>query len=66
MYNQIHQQSIGAEETTQNIVEITIVLVIVLEIPEVHIVERIQEQIVVIIKVGSQERVQQRTIGQIG
>ena len=34
---------------------------IVLEIPEVQIVEKIQEQIVVIIKVGPQERVQ-RTV----
>ena len=39
---------------------------IVLETPEVQIVERIQELIVVINKVGPQERVQQRTVEQIG
>ena len=37
VYNQVHQQQIGAEETTQTIVEISIVQVIVLEIPEVQI-----------------------------
>ena len=66
VHNQVHQQKIGAKETTQNIVEIPTVQVNALEIPEVQIVERIQEQIVVIIKVGPQERVQQRTVGQIG
>ena len=57
MNNQVHPQQIGAEETTQNIVEIPTVDVIVLEIPEVQIVERIQEHFVEIIKVGLQERV---------
>ena len=46
--------------------EISIVQVIVSETPKVQIVERIQEQIVVIIEVGPQERVQQRTVEQIG
>ena len=45
--------------------EIPTVQLIVLELPEVQIVERIQEQTVVIIKVGPQERVQQRTVEQI-
>ena len=54
------------KETTQNILEIPTVQVIALGIPHVWIVERIQEQIVVIIKVGPQERVQQRTVEQIG
>ena len=52
-YNQVHHQQIGAKETTQNIVEIHIVQVIALEIPEFQIVERIQQQIVVIIKVST-------------
>ena len=43
MYNQVPQQQIGAEETTPNIVEIPIVQVIVFEIREVQVVERIQE-----------------------
>ena len=47
VYNQVHQQQIGAKETTQNMVEIPTVQVIALEIPGVQIVERIQEQIVV-------------------
>ena len=66
MYNQVHQQQIGAKETTKNTVEIPTVHVSALEIPEVQIVERIQEQIVVIIEVGPQEPVQQRTVEQIG
>ena len=45
--------------------EIPTVQVVVLELPEVQIVERIQEQTVVIIKVGPQERVQQRTVERV-
>ena len=66
VYNQVHQQQIGARETTQNTVEIPTVHVSALEIPEFQIVERIQEQIVVIIEVGPQERVQHRSVEQIG
>ena len=48
MYDQIHQEQIVAREMTQHIVEIPAVQeqVIVQEIPQVSIVERIQEQIV--------------------
>ena len=48
VYNQVHQEQIVAGETTQNTVEIPTVQeqVIVQEIPEVQVVERIQEQIV--------------------
>ena len=69
VYNQVHQEQIVAEETTQNIVEISTLQVIVLEIPEVQFVVRIQEQSVEITKITKedpQERVQQHTVEQIG
>ena len=45
VYNQVHQQQIGAKETTQNKVEIPTVQVIALEIPDVQIVERIESML---------------------
>ena len=67
MYDQIHQEQIVAGEMTQNIVENPAVQeqVIVQEIPQVSIVERIQEQIVEPIEVLPHERVTQRTFNQI-
>ena len=67
VYNQIHQEHIVAGETTQNIVENPAVQeqVIVQEIPQVSIVERIQEQIIEPIEVLPHERVTQLTSEQI-
>ena len=56
MYNQVHQEQIVATVQTQ---------VIVQEIPEVLVVERIQEQTVETIEVIPQECFQQCTIAQI-
>ena len=64
MYNQVHQEQIGAWETTQSIVQIPTVQeqVIVQVIPQVPVVERILKQIVEPIEVLPQERVQQHTL----
>ena len=45
MYNKTHQEQIAARETTENIAEIPVVheQVTVQEIPEVSVVERLQE-----------------------
>ena len=65
--SQVHQEQIVAGETCQNIVENPTVQerVIVQKIPEVQVVERIQEQILETIKTVPKERVQQRTVENI-
>ena len=67
VYHQVRQEQIAAGETTRNIVENSTVQeqVIVPEIPELQVMERIQAQIVESIKEVPQERVQQRTVEQI-
>ena len=66
VYHQVRQEQIAAGETTQNIVDIPTVQeqVIVQGIPEVQVVEQIQEEIVEAIKVNPLERVQQRAVEQ--
>ena len=66
-YNQVHQEQIVAGETTENRVKIPAVQeqVIFRGVPQVPIVERIQEQIVEPIEVLPHERVQQHTTKQI-
>ena len=67
VYNQVFQEQIVAGETTQNIVEIPAAheKAIVQEIPKVHVVERIQEQIVETIRKIPQERMQRNTVEEI-
>ena len=67
VYNQVHQEQIGAGETTPNIVEIPVVQeqVIVQEIPLVPTVDWIPEQIVETIGVLPQERVPQHAALQL-
>ena len=64
MYHQVRLEQIAAGETIQNRVENPTVQeqVNVQENPEVHVMERIQEQIVETSKVFPRERCQQRTV----
>ena len=62
-----HQEQLVVGETSQNIVDIPTVQdpVIIQDVPEVQVVERIQEQAVDPIKVVPEERVQQHIVEQI-